>query len=295
MSTGVDVYSTTPANNGTIGGTGYFPEGQAPSTVNDAARQVMADVAAWVGQAKVPDYLTGVAGTNTVTAGGPSALAAYAAGQSFILIPAATNTGATTVNITPSGGAALGAKNVFLKGTACIGGELLIGVPVFIVYDGTQFNIIGPSRPSMPAVQATTSGTAKDFLTIPSWVRRITLNLAGVSTNGTNAIMVQIGISSGVETSGYVGTCEGSAATGAWLLNTSSAAAGVYSGSFTITLLDPATNTWAFDGNLARTDVAAISSCAGYKPLAGTLDRVRFTTNGGTDTFDAGSVNIVYD
>lgn len=143
MSTGVDVYSTTPASNGTIGGTGYFPEGQAPSTVNDAARQVMADLAAWFGQAKVPEYLTGVAGTNTITAGGPSALASYAAGQRFILIPANTNTGATTVNITPSGGAALGAKNLFAYGIACIGGELVQSVPTIILYDGTQFNIVG--------------------------------------------------------------------------------------------------------------------------------------------------------
>lgn len=143
MSTGVDVYSTTPASNGTIGGTGYFPEGQAPSTVNDAARQVMADIAAWFGQAKVPEYLTGVAGTNTVTAGGPASLAAYGAGQRFILIPANTNTAATTVNITPSGGAALGAKNLFAYGIACVGGELVQNMPTLILYDGTQFHIVG--------------------------------------------------------------------------------------------------------------------------------------------------------
>lgn len=141
MSTGVDVYSTTPASNGTLGGTGYFPEGQAPSTVNDAARQVMADIAAWYGQAKTPRYLTGTAGTNTVTATGPASMAAYGAGQVFFFIPAATNTGATTLNITPSGAAALGAKNIFFRGAACAGGEILINVPVMVIYDGTQFNL----------------------------------------------------------------------------------------------------------------------------------------------------------
>jgi hypothetical protein len=82
-------------------------------------------------------YLGSVAGTNTVTAT-LSGLAAYALGQRFTFIPAVTNTGATTINIS-----SLGAKNVFLNGAACIGGELVAGTPVDIVYDGTQFQICG--------------------------------------------------------------------------------------------------------------------------------------------------------
>lgn len=159
MSTGVDVYSTTPGSNGTIGGTGYFPEGQAPSTVNDAARQVMADVAAWYGQAKQNLALTGVAGTNTITATGAASIAAYATNQIFTLIPAATNTGAITLNITPSGGAALGAKNVFNKGAACSGGELVIAVPILVLYDGTQFNIVSQDA-RVPGLVKLASGSA---------------------------------------------------------------------------------------------------------------------------------------
>lgn len=155
MTTGVDVYSTTPASNGTIGGTGYFPEGQAPSTVNDAARQVMADVAAWYGQAKQNLALTGVAGTNTITAGGAASMAAYATNQIFTLNPANSNTGATTLNITPSGGAALGAKNVFSNGAACTGGELRAGCPSLLLYDGTQFNIVAPK----PGITQLASGS----------------------------------------------------------------------------------------------------------------------------------------
>lgn len=85
-------------------------------------------------------YLTSVSGTNTIAATGPANLA-YAAGQVFRFIPAATNTGATTLNITPSGASALGAKNVFCNGAACTGGELVSGVPAVVIYDGTQFNI----------------------------------------------------------------------------------------------------------------------------------------------------------
>lgn len=88
-------------------------------------------------------YLTGVAGTNTITATGPVSMTAYASGQIFRFIPAATNTGATTINITANS-VALGAKNIFANGAACVGGELQISVPTLIVYDGTQFHVIGP-------------------------------------------------------------------------------------------------------------------------------------------------------
>lgn len=96
--------------------------------------------------------LTGVAGTNTVTATGPANYAYAAARTPLYFIPAATNTGATTINVTPSGGAALGAKNVFWNGAACVGGELRINVPAAILYDGTQFHIIANGF-SMPITQ----------------------------------------------------------------------------------------------------------------------------------------------
>lgn len=158
----INEWSTTAANNAT-GVTGVnWAEGMPPSGVNDSARAVMADVATWYGQAsgKMPEGLTSIAGTNTITATGPSAMAAYAANQRFILIPAGTNTGATTLNITPSGASALGAKNVYFNGAACAGGEIIIGVPVVVVYDGTQFQIVGPSLPATQTQQeaAATNG-----------------------------------------------------------------------------------------------------------------------------------------
>lgn len=138
----INEWSTTAGSNAS-GVTGInWAEGQAPSTVNDSARAMMADVAAWYGGAKAPEYLTGVAGTNTVTAGGPAAMAAYTTGQRVYLLPAVTNTGATTLNITPSGGAALGAKNIFWNAAALVGGELRASVPYTLEYDGTQFNIL---------------------------------------------------------------------------------------------------------------------------------------------------------
>lgn len=151
-------WSTTAATNAS-GVTGInWAEGQPPSSVNDSARETMAQVATWLGQASgaIPEYLTGVAGTNTITATGPSQMAAYVAGQRFTFIPAVTNTGATTINITPSGGAALGAKNVFVSGQACVGGELVAAVPATILYDGTQFNILGKVKRQTRQIYTTT-------------------------------------------------------------------------------------------------------------------------------------------
>jgi hypothetical protein len=85
-------------------------------------------------------YLSAVAGTNAITATGPSGLGAYAAGLKFRFIPAVTNTGPTTINIT--GTAALGVRNIFKAGIALTGGDLVSGIPVEIADDGTRFNIV---------------------------------------------------------------------------------------------------------------------------------------------------------
>lgn len=107
-------------------------------TLSDATEFNRFDTAAYC-------YLTGVAGTNTITATGPANMTLAAPQHPIVLVPAVTNTGATTLNITPSGGAALTAKNVFYNGVALVAGELKAGVPSLLVYDGTQYNIIGTS------------------------------------------------------------------------------------------------------------------------------------------------------
>jgi len=86
--------------------------------------------------------LTSVSGTNTIVGTGPASMTAYATGQRFTFIPANTNTGAATLNITPSGGAALGAKAIQLKGAALVANEMLQNIPVEVYYDGTQFQLL---------------------------------------------------------------------------------------------------------------------------------------------------------
>ena len=149
---------------------------------------------------------------------------------------------------------------------------------------------------------ASTSGTSIDFTGIPPWAKRITMTFAGMSTNGTNSPLIQIGPSGGPETSGYLGSTNSGAtavnATTGIQLTAGGSASAVFHGSVILTLLDASTNTWAAAlGGVGRSDTTTNpSSYGGYsKSLAGVLDRIRLTTVGGTDTFDAGKVNIAYD
>ena len=146
--------------------------------------------------------------------------------------------------------------------------------------------------------QASTSGTSIDFTGIPTWVKRITVMFSGVSTNGTSPAIMQIGISTGVETTGYIGSAvnAGNPATlytTGFGVNNGLAAASVFSGIFIIGLIG--SNTWAGNGQVGFSNAAALGQGAGAKTLGGTLDRVRITTVNGTDTFDAGSINILYE
>jgi hypothetical protein len=148
---------------------------------------------------------------------------------------------------------------------------------------------------------ASTSGTNIDFTGIPSWVKRITVMFSGVSTNGSNLVQIQIGAGS-VETTGYLSgatsSVNGSIVNGAnlttsFLLSGAGGAAFVIHGSATISLMG--SNLWAMSFAGGRSDAAAALSAGGSKTLSGTLDIVRITTNGGTDTFDAGTINISYE
>jgi hypothetical protein len=148
---------------------------------------------------------------------------------------------------------------------------------------------------------ASTSGTSITFNSIPSWVKRITVMFNGVSVSGTSNMQVQLGTSGGVQSTGYTGTYGyiGST-TGVFNLTTgfglyNDAAADTRSGSLTFSLLDSATGLWVCSGLLGWTNRGLVLPTTGSKTLSGTLDRVRITTAGGTDTFDAGSINILYE
>jgi len=148
--------------------------------------------------------------------------------------------------------------------------------------------------------QNSTSGTSIDFTSIPSWAKQITITFVGVSTSGTDHLLIQIGDSGGVETSGYLGSSSSLTAGVASDNYTTGfgmrfgAAANVIQGSITLSLHNSATFTWVASGVTSASSSASTVTTSGSKSLSAALDRVRITTTAGTDTFDAGSINILY-
>jgi hypothetical protein len=153
------------------------------------------------------------------------------------------------------------------------------------------------------ATAVTASGTSVDFTSIPSWVKRITVMFAGVSTNGTALPLIRIGAGS-VTTSGYLGTNSiliasalGSANfTTGFVIGVSPgnwAASTVVHGSIVLTLQTG--TTWVCFGSVGSSAAANLYITSGSHALGGTLDQVRITTSNGTDTFDAGTINIMYE
>lgn len=144
---------------------------------------------------------------------------------------------------------------------------------------------------------AATSGTSIDFTGIPSWVKKITVTLAGVSVSGVSDLLIQLGDSGGIENTGYLSGCSAAGtsvnSTAGLIISDGTAAATVHNGSITITLCDPATNTWASSGVLGLSNAANTYTSGGSKALSAALDRIRLTTVGGAVTFDAGTVNIL--
>jgi hypothetical protein len=164
---------------------------------------------------------------------------------------------------------------------------------------------VTPAKLSQPltleTAQATTSGTSIDFTGIPSWVKRITVMLNGVSTNSTSLVLLRVGAGS-VANSGYV--------SGYALMSNaaSNVAARITTAFYTsgnatagdaryghVVLTNISGNTWVASGVVGTTDADNVTISHGGVALSGTLDRLRLTTANGTDTFDAGSVNIMYE
>lgn len=147
--------------------------------------------------------------------------------------------------------------------------------------------------------QASTSGTSIDFTSIPSWVKRITILLSGVSNSGGSNLLLQLGDSGGIEATGYVG---GAYSPAVWaestiglLLTGTISSSSLYNGIATLILMDSSTNKWAFSSVGTASTVNTSSTGAGNKSLSGVLDKIRLTTVNGTDTFDAGNINVLYE
>ena len=201
---------------------------------------------------------------------------------------------------------------ISLQGNAGGTGTLTVAAPstntnrTLTLPDGTgTFTVAGVNSNIVAGTAvASTSGTSIDFTSIPSWVKRVTVMFDGVSTNGTSNLLIQIG-SGGITSTGYISAglaAQSSSVSSALATSTIgflatasvAAAASTQTGIAVIALLT--TNKWVHSGTI--TDMSGIRGniCGGTSPtLSGALDRVRITTVNGTDTFDAGSINILYE
>jgi hypothetical protein len=158
-----------------------------------------------------------------------------------------------------------------------------------LVTDGSgTLSFADRSRMVLETAQNSTSGTSINFPDIPSWVKRVTVMFNQVSLSGSSQVLIQLGDSGGIETTSYVGgTANVAESTGFQIfLNVNTRAA---SGLFVLTNLSG--NIWVGGGTTWNT--SETNTSAGVKQLSATLDRVRITTVNGTDTFDAGSINLL--
>lgn len=164
-----------------------------------------------------------------------------------------------------------------------------------VVFTGT---LTGTGVITLGTEVASTSGTTITFSGIPTWAKRITMILVGVSTNGTNNYLVQLGDAGGPENSGYLGgvvtSSSDTAFTAAFGILSGNASNALY-GQIVFTLEDATDFTWSAVGMFWNTTSSGGQFTCGTKATSAALDRVSITTVGGTDTFDAGVINISYE
>jgi len=210
---------------------------------------------------------------NGSTSGSVTITAPAVAGTNTLTLPAVTDT------------------LVGLAATQTLTGKTLTSPTI----TGAVVSSMGSSVLTSATAQASTSGTSIDFTGIPSWVKRVTVILSGVSGSGTSNFLVQIG-SGSIQNTGYVSSASagtGATSTAGFIITQTVTAATNQSG--LITLVTLGSNVWVGNGVLAFNNASVGNTSGGNVTLGGTLDRLRITTVNGTDTFDAGTINIMYE
>jgi hypothetical protein len=180
------------------------------------------------------------------------------------------------------------------SGAITVSAPLVAGTNTLTLQAATATSAVN----TLATAVATTSGTSIDYTGLPSWVKKITVAFQGVSSNSSSLWLLQLGTSSGVTITGYLGRVRDLASTtsaysAGFTLLTDSSNGAIHHGLIQIVTLG--SNNFAMSGTLSRSDGANIYISGGSIALGGVLDRVRLTTVNGTDTFDAGSVNILYE
>ena len=256
------------------------------------------------------DGTAGASGQALVSAGGAntptwSTLGTIASqSASAVAITGGTITGITDLTVADggTGASSITANSVILgNGTSTLSGNLVAPSTSgnILTSNGTTWTSSAPPGIKSGTAIDSTSGTSIDFTGIPSGTKRITVMFYGVSGSGTSNFILQLGDSGGLETSGYssmaaVQSNVYQTSTSAFILDAlAPVAGGTKHGQIILSLLSG--NIWVAGGTIHTTNGIYVHSCAGSKELSATLDRIRITTENGTDTFDAGKINILYE
>jgi hypothetical protein len=206
-----------------------------------------------------------------------------------LILPGAANI--TTAAGDTAVAASLGSGNWvvvnFTRAAAGYAGNILLANPVAAAN-------IGINRAT---ALASTSGTSIDFTGIPAGVRRVALLFDDVSVSGAARVLVRLGASS-IQTTGYLG---GSGAIFSGGSNAISNTTGFIielanANSFrmgVMQFLNITGNKWVQSHSIGDSAGSAAHG-GGVVTLSGALDRLRITTDG-ADTFDNGSVNIIWE
>lgn len=191
------------------------------------------------------------------------------------------NSGATTADI------------FSVNGSGAITGATISGATI-------NSSTVNGGSITLGTAQTTTSGSNFDFTGLPSWIKKITIVLSNVSTSGANGNLpqIQLGTSSGIVTTGYEGyTWTGNTHNFAHSTGFNLVATGYDTSHFIVghaTLTTITGNVWVFS-TVSGLRVGNTASCGGGTvSLSGALQTVRLTTGGG-DTFDNGTINIMYE
>jgi hypothetical protein len=236
-----------------------------PTSAYDATTKTYVDTAITTAAGSLGTMATQNANAVAITGG-------TITGLSSALPVASGGTGVTTS--TGSGANVLGTS-------PSISGAILSSMASSVITSGTAV--------------ASTSGTSIDFTGIPNWVKRVTVMFNGVSVSGSSSFLIQFGTSGGIVSTGYFSACSQGpsiTSTAGFIIGEDTASL-IDSGVYVINQLS--STVWVGGGNFLRDSSATLKTCAGKVTGIATIITVRITTVNGTDTFDAGSINILYE